>query len=43
MADAGGCVRWTLRWLVNCALRADAACGVATHQWRLHWETGQTF
>lgn len=43
VAGVGGGVRWTLRWLVNGTLRADAAYGVATHRWRFHFGTGQAF
>jgi len=39
----GGGVRWTLRWLVNGTLRVDGAYGVATHRWRIHLGTGQSF
>ncbi len=42
-AGAGGGVRWTLRWLVNGTLRADAAYGLATHRWRFYIGAGQAF
>jgi len=43
VVGVGGGARWTLRWLVNGTLRADVAYGVATHKWRLHLGTGQSF
>ena len=36
-------IRWTLRWLVNGTIRADAAYGWATHKWRFYLGTGQAF
>ncbi len=43
VAGVGAGARWTLRWLVNGTLRVDGAYGVATHRWRLHLGTGQSF
>ncbi|MBF0281466.1 MAG: BamA/TamA family outer membrane protein [Zetaproteobacteria bacterium] len=35
--------RWTMRWLVGGTLRADVGYGAATHRWRFHIASGQSF
>ncbi len=39
----GGGARITLRWLVKGTFRSDIAYGMATHNWRVYFGTGQVF